>query len=387
VTGIDQEPPPSPEAPAPLVPAQVAEAERPPQAAVVASHTGLSRGRRAWSLLSPRNIGIIYVLIIIIIVFSFWAPETFPTWQTAKTVVNQNAITGLIALALVAPLSARVFDLSIGSVTGFTNVAVAWLLVNHQMGVAPAIIVAVLFGVGIGVFNAIVIVGFGIDSFIGTLATGALVAAGTTILSDNQAIIGVQMSGSFGDIATRALGGVALPVFLMLGSAVALWYVLNYTVTGRRIYATGFNEGGARLAGINTSRLRFATLVVSGSVAGIAGVLLASQVNSGSPGIGPPYLLNAFAAAFLGATQFGGRFNAPGTVLAVLLLGTGNTGLILVGAPVWSSDMFAGAVLLLALAMTSSQAMASIYGRFQGAKGKRADIPTPPTADVVVGPS
>jgi ribose transport system permease protein len=116
------------------------------------------------------------------------------------------------------------------------------------------------------------------------------------------------------------------------------------------MYAIGFNERGAQLSGIRTDRLRFASLVVSGVVAAIAGVLLASQVSSGSPGIGSPYLLNAFAAAFLGATQFGGRFNAWGTVLAVLLLGTGTTGLVLVGAQPWAQSMFSGVVLLVALA-------------------------------------
>jgi ribose transport system permease protein len=129
--------------------------------------------------------------------------------------------------------------------------------------------------------------------------------------------------------------------------------VQGYTVVGRRIYATGFNEGGARLAGIRTNRLQFMSLVVSGLVAGIAGVLLASQVSSGSPDIGPPYLLDAFAAAFLGATQFGGRFNAWGTVIAVLLLGTGKTGLVLVGAEPWAQSMFSGVVLLSALALTN----------------------------------
>jgi ribose transport system permease protein len=139
----------------------------------------------------------------------------------------------------------------------------------------------------------------------------------------------------------------------MLLVAVAVWYLLNYTVTGRRIYATGFNQDGARLTGIKTKRLRYMTLVVSGTVAGIAGVLLASQVSSGSPEIGPPYLLDAFAAAFLGATQFGGRFNAWGTVVAVLLLGTGKTGLVLVEAPAWAPSMFSGFVLLLALILTN----------------------------------
>jgi ribose transport system permease protein len=303
--------------------------------------------------LSFRNVGALYVWALIIVLFSIWAPDTFPTWQTAKTVLNQNAISGLVALALVVPLSAQVFDLSVGSAMGLCNVVVAWLLVNHNVNPILAIAITLLAGVLIGLFNATVVIGGRIDSFIGTLATGSLMAAGTTIITNDQAIIGDQLGGGFGKIATTAVGGVALPVFLMLLVATGVWYLLNYSVTGRRIYATGFNEHGARLTGIRTNRLRFGSLVVSGTVAGVAGVLLASQVSSGSPDIGPPYLLDAFAAAFLGATQFGGRFNAWGTVVAVLLLGTGKTGLVLVGAPVWAPSMFSGSVLLVALVLTN----------------------------------
>jgi ribose transport system permease protein len=301
--------------------------------------------------LSFKNIGAIYVWAVIIVVFAFWAPDTFPTWQTVKTVLNQNAISGLIALALIVPLSARIFDLSVGNAMGLCNVIVAWLLVNQGVPMGLAIILTIAAGIVIGLINAVVVITWGIDSFIATLATGSLMAALTTVVTDDQAIIGNQLNGNFGKLATSDLGGVAVPVFLMLAVAVGIWYLLNYTVTGRRIYATGFNEDGSRLSGIQTGRLRFATLIVSGAVAGIAGILLASQVSSGSPDIGPPYLLDAFAAAFLGATQFGGRFNAWGTVIAVLLLGTGKAGLVLVGAPVWAPSMFSGVVLLFALGL------------------------------------
>jgi ribose transport system permease protein len=217
----------------------------------------------------------------------------------------------------------------------------------------PAIALTILAGLAIGLFNAIIVVGARIDSFIGTLATGSLLAAATSLIDNDQAIIGPALSGNFGKIATTDIAGIQLPVFLMLVVAIALWFMQGYTVVGRRIYATGFNEIGAKLAGIRTRRLQFGSLVVSGLVAGIAGVLLASQVSSGSPDIGPPYLLDAFAAAFLGATQFGGRFNAWGTVIAVLLLGTGKTGLVLVGAEPWAQSMFSGVVLLAALALTN----------------------------------
>lgn len=311
--------------------------------------------RPGWKkALGFRNIGVIYVWIIIIITFSIWAPDTFPTWATVQSVLNQNAIAGLMALALIVPLSAQIFDLSIGNAMGLCNIIVAWLLVDHGMPMGLAIVLTLLAGILIGLFNATIVIGARIDSFIGTLATGALLAAITAIVCDEQAIVGPALGGDFSKIATTSVvNGIAVPVFLMLLVAIAVWYLLKYTVTGRRIYATGFNQDGARLTGIKTKRLRYMSLVVSGAVAGIAGVLLASQVSSGSPGIGPPYLLDAFAAAFLGATQFGGRFNAWGTVVAVLLLGTGKTGLVLVEAPAWAPSMFSGVVLLLALILTN----------------------------------
>ncbi len=314
----------------------------------------LKAAKPSWrQAFSFRNVGVIYVWIAIIILFSFWAPDTFPTWQTARTVLNQNAIAGLMALALIVPLSAQIFDLSVGNAMGLCNVIVAWLLVEKGVPMVPAILLTLAAGVLIGLINATIVIGARIDSFIGTLATGSLMAAVVSILSNDQSIIGPQLGGKFGDIATTSAQGIAVPVFLMLIVAIGVWYLLRYTVTGRRIYATGFNQGAARLTGIKTGKIRFGSLIVSGAVAGVAGVLLCSQVSSGSPEIGPPYLLDAFAAAFLGATQFGGRFNAWGTVVAVLLLGTGKTGLVLVNAPVWAPNMFSGVVLLVALILTN----------------------------------
>lgn len=314
---------------------------------------GGTQGHRAWwQYLSLRNIGAVYVLLAIVVLFSVWAPETFPTWQTVKSILNQNAVSGLVALALVVPLSARVFDLSVGSAMGLCNVIAAWLLVNQGLSIWIAVVVTLLAGVLIGLVNAMVVVGWKIDSFIATLATGSLMAAGVSLLSEDRSIIGEELLGDFSKLATSNVIGLQVPVFFMLLVATAIWAFLNYTPTGRRVYSTGFNEEASRLTGIRTRRLRAASLVVASLVAAVAGLLLTSQVSSGSPNIGPPYLLDAFAAAFLGATQFGGRFNAWGTVIAVLLLGTGKTGLLLVGAPTWAPAMFVGLVLLLALGAT-----------------------------------
>lgn len=300
--------------------------------------------------------GALYVLAVIIAIFAVWAPETFPTLDTAKQVVNNYAITALIALALVIPLSAGVFDISGAYTMSLTGVLATWLIVRADMAVAPAVALALLAGLGIGAINAFVVVGLRIESLIATLATGSLIQAFTIMITQSTAINDAKLTQGFAEIGQTYVSGFGLPVLYALLVALAIWWVLEHTATGRRIYATGFNADAARLAGVATDRLRVCSLLVSGSVAGLAGVVLASRISTGSPTAGTAYLLPAFAAVFLGATQFKrGRFNAAGTILAVVLLGTGVTGLGIVDAPEWSGAMFTGVVLIAALAVTGAQ--------------------------------
>ena len=302
------------------------------------------------------RIGAVYVWLGIIVLFSLWAPETFPSLATAKQILNSNAITALAALAITIPLAARVFDLSFAGVMTLTGVTVAHLIAKDGVPLIPAIALALAVGLGVGVINAVVVVVMRIDSFIGTLATGSLIAALITMVTHEVPITDAKLGGAFADIGQTSVGGVTLAVVYCAVVAVAIWYLLEHTATGRRLYATGFNPDAARLAGVGVDRLRFLSLVASGGLAGATGIILASTLGSGSPSAGTPYLLPAFAAAFLGATQLKhGRFNAGGTIIAVLLLGTGVTGLALANAPQWAGDMFVGVVLIAALALTGLQ--------------------------------
>jgi ribose transport system permease protein len=302
------------------------------------------------------RIGAVYVWLGIIVVFSLWVPETFPNLATAKQILNANAITALAALSITIPLAARVFDLSFAFVMTLTGVVVAHLIAKDGVPVVPAIAIALGVGVGIGVINAVVVVVMRIDSFIGTLATGSLIAALITMVTNEVPITDAKLGDAFAKIGQTSVGGITLGVFYCALVALAIWYLLEHTATGRRLYATGFNPDAARLAGVRVDRLRFLSLVVSGGLAGATGIILASTLGSGSPTAGTPYLLPAFAAAFLGATQLKhGRFNAGGTLIAVLLLGTGVTGLALANAPQWAGDMFVGVVLIASLALTGLQ--------------------------------
>lgn len=306
--------------------------------------------------LNPKNVSAVYVLIVIIIVFSIWAPDSFPQAATVKQVLNSNAVIGIAALSLIIPLSARVFDLSFAYTMSLTGVTTAHFVADKDWPVAGAVAFALCLALVVGLINAIVVVLMRVDSLIGTLATGSIIQAFITFVTGDIAITDGKLFGSFTDIGQTARFGLILPVYYMLVIAVLIWFVLEHTPLGRRIYATGFATEAARLSGIRTKRIQFCSLLVSAFIAGIAGVCLSSILGSGSPTAGTAYLLPAFAAAFLGATQIkAGRFNAWGTILGVVTLGAGTTGLALATAPTWSANMFTGVVLIAALAVTTVQ--------------------------------
>ena len=324
----------------------------------VVTETEPARSTRRWRRsLAFSNIGAVYVWLLIILIFGIWVPNTFLTHTTFNQILNNNAVTGLMALCVVIPLAARVFDLSIAFTMTLSGVTVAHFVAHTGVGVVPAVALALGAALAIGLINGVVVVGLGVDSFIGTLATGSLIKAFITMVTNDQSITGVKLLQTpFSSIAQTDIAGLTLPVLYLLLIAGAIWFVLEHTATGRRLYATGFNPDAARLQNVTTDRLRFLSLVTSALLAGVAGIVFTSAIGSGSPTAGDPYLLAAYAAAFLGATQLrGGRFNAWGTVIAVLLLGTGTTGLALASTPQWSTSVFTGLVLIVALAVTSGR--------------------------------
>ena len=138
----------------------------------------------------------------------------------------------------------------------------------------------------------------------------------------------------------------------MFGLTGVIWVMLSLTPSGRRMYATGFALDAAVLSGVRTARLCAVSLIFSAVAAGIAGIFVTAQVGAASPSVGPPLMIPAFAAAFLGSTQVRpGYFNAWGTLLAVVMLGTLNYGLALAGVPEWVPYLSTGSVLIIALAM------------------------------------
>jgi ribose transport system permease protein len=328
---------------------------------------------RQWpSRLHPRNIGAIYAWIGIIVIFWVLKPAYFPRLSTVDEVLNQNSVTGLIALAIVLPLAAGVFDLSVGITAGMAGMVTAWILANVTTDPVIAIVAGLAVALVAGAINSFVVVVLGIDSFIGTLATSSIYTAITISISADQPI-SKNVDGTFStNIALRNIHGITVPVIYMLIVMLIVAFILEGTVFGRQVYAIGFEREVARLSGVKVASSQATSLMFCALIAGVAGIAEAGVLGAGSPDVGNSFLIPAYAAAFLGATQFRhGRFNPWGTVAAVLLLGTGDVGLLLSSAPNWTQDVFQGAVLIVAVGMTShrSGSLGAVLDRIRGSKG------------------
>jgi ribose transport system permease protein len=309
---------------------------------------------RIRAALSFKNISALYIFVFLFVLFSLWVPETFLTSGVWRSLFADSSLTALVAIAVTIPLSAGTFNLAVGTEVGMAAILAAWLLEKQHLGVLPTVVLTLVAGCAIGAVSGALIVRAKIDSFIATLGMSSILLALISWVSGGQQIL--NLPSSFQGLATNELLGFTYPVWIMLAVGVVVWYVLQRTPTGRRVYATGGNINAARLAGVPTNRVIVLSLVSCGAIAALAGLLTSAQLAVGDPTVGPGYLLPAYAAAFLGSTQFhGGRYNVWGAVIAVAVLAVGVKGLQLAGAPVWIPDLFNGAALLLAVGMSKYQ--------------------------------
>jgi ribose transport system permease protein len=314
----------------------------------------VARARRD---LSFRNIGAIYVFALVVVVFSGLMPHLFPTMNTVRAVANTYSISALAALAVVLPLASGTFDASIGGNISLSSIVCAWLLTNTHWPTAMIVLATLGVGLVIAIVNTVVVVVLKIPSIIGTLAVWLVADALAVAVSNDQSISSTRVAGAFAkEFYLYNWNGFIIPILYTAVIALILGVILSRTVAGRYIYAVGFDQYVSRLAGIRVGLVRSGALLASGLIGAFAGIVLTASVSSATPGTGDAYLLPAFAAVFVGATQFRARrFNSSGTIVAVILLGTGQYGLLLDGAPNWTPNVFQGVALITAIGLSHLQ--------------------------------
>lgn len=296
---------------------------------------------------------LVIVLFGLLIVFSLMRPESFGTIDNFKAIGDNYATVLLLACAATLPLIVGQFDMSVASMFTFVQMIVVGNVINEGWGVGQALLLALAAATVVGLINGIAIARFQISSFIATLATGSILTGVTLAYSNGESVFG-RAPEALTQIARSELLGLRLPIWYGIVLVLILGIVLHRTPLGRRMYATGSNERAAKLTGIPTERYVIATFVVGAWLAAAAGVVLGARIGAATPDTGIALLIPAFAGAFLGSTAFtGGRFNIPGTFVAVYVVGVTVTGLQQLGAALWVEPVFNGVVLFAAVGLSA----------------------------------
>ncbi len=326
-----------------------------PQSPPQAEKPGTGTGKKVSANLGLDRFSGLYVWVALIALFGLWVPDLFLTVQNARIVAGSQAITAIVALGLLVPVACGAFDLSIAGTLAVSVCTVAKLQSDGQP-VVVSILVALGIGLAVGALNSIIVVRLHVDSFIGTLGMSSVLAAAAYWVTDGGQIA-TGISPGFLELGRKQILGLPLPVYYMLVLGIVLFWVLQYTPAGRYLYAVGGNPQAARLTGVRVGRITTAAFLTSGLIAAFAGIVLAAVLGSANPEVGSPYLLPAFSAVFLGATQIlPGRVNVLGTLVAIFLLATGVKGLQLVGMPGYVEDLFNGVALIVAVALAARTA-------------------------------
>lgn len=299
-----------------------------------------------------RHYTVVLALVVTIVVFGILRPATFLALSDVKTILTGQSALFALALTLTVALGAGEIDLSVGGALGFSSVIIAYLSSVEHLSVILSLVISLAAMLLVAAINSYLIVKIQVNGLITTLAMG------TVLDGLSQA---VSNSSTIGNIPSRILKimqgrflGVGLPFWYSVAIGIVIWYVLHHMQSGRFLYFTGEGREAARLAGIRVNRIRTISLFVSAIGAWFAGFILVGQTGAAQAGTGDPYLLPAYAATFLGAATIKpGRFNPVGTFVAVLLLAVGTTGLQLFGLTDWVTNVFDGAILIVAIGLAT----------------------------------
>jgi ribose transport system permease protein len=296
--------------------------------------------------------GTLASLALLLIVFSLARSDVFPTVDNLLNIMNQVSILGTMAFGLTVCLVMGLFDLSIAAMATLGGYVATFLLVQDPdtIGVPEAVLISLAVAAVIGVFNGLIVSYLGISAFIATLATGSIITGAMLGISNSKTII-TGIPDEFLIIGQGALFGISNPIVIMLAIGVTLWLLLEHTQLGRHLYAIGGSAEASRLSGIAVKRYAPIALAICAVCAALGGLMAASVLGAGRPqGVGDTYLLNAFAAVFIGASSLRpGKFHIIGTFIGVMLIGIINNGLSVMGVPTYWQYIVQGVLLIIAL--------------------------------------
>ena len=295
--------------------------------------------------------GLPLLTVVLIVFFSLLLPKTFPTALNLRSMLADKSVIAMLSLAAMIPMMAGRIDLTVGYGIVLWHILAISLQVYYGIPWPAAVALVLLAGVVSGFINAVLVEVAQIDSFIATLGTGTIIYAIALWHTGGQQVIGT-LPKAFLDINDLSFLGIPIPAFYVAAVAVILWIVSERLPIGRHLYAIGANPRAAELNGIPVRRYVMGVFVASGFLTAFAGVVLAAKLRIGEASVGLEYLLPALVGAFLGSTTIRpGRVNVWGTVVAVVILAVGISGIEQLGGSFFVEPLFNGVTLVIAIAL------------------------------------
>ncbi|MGR4842937.1 ABC transporter permease [Rhizobium sp. LARHSG275] len=308
---------------------------------------GLSTGQKIGRLIPVY--GLVILTVGLIVIFSILLPDTFPTLLNVRSIVSDKAIIALLSLAAMIPMASGRIDLTVGYGIVLWHILAISLQTAYGLPWPVAVVIVLALGILTGFINGLLVEVAKIDSFIATLGTGTVLYALALWHTGGRQVVGVLPEGFYALNGTM-LFGLPITGFYVLLIAVCMWIVLEYLPIGRYLYAIGANPKAAALNGIPVRKFVIGAFVTSGLLAALTGVLLASKLRIGQASVGLEYLLPALVGAFLGSTTIKpGRVNVWGTLIGVIILAVGISGIQQFGGSFFVEPLFNGVTLLIAI--------------------------------------
>jgi ribose transport system permease protein len=311
-----------------------------------------ARTSRGGVLGLARRHTILILIVILFALFSILAPSTFPSIANLRGLGIGQSVAALLSLSVLLVVVVGEFDLSVGYILGFSAVLVAQLAGGLGLPTGLAIAAGVVASGLFGLLSGVLVARLKVVSLIATLGVGLAVSGVSVGVSGGQTLSS-NIPQVITGIARTPILGLPSVVWIVLVVAVVMYVVFTKTPVGRKLYATGGSETVARMVGIRVTMLKVIVFVAAGVLAGVAGVLQLGLSGAANPTYGSNLLLPAFAAVFLGSTTVRpGFFNVWGTMLAIVLLAIGFSGLSLLGVPFWVEPVFDGVALIVGVLLS-----------------------------------
>lgn len=296
--------------------------------------------------------GVPLTLMVVVVFFSLAAPGFLTLSNVLGVLVNNVALAAIVSIAMTLTVSSGGTDLSVGTAVDLGSLAFVSAVAAGQP-VWLGCFCGVLAGIGVGLFNAVLIARLSITPFLATLGTlfiGHSLQQLTTDGGNPVYLSARSTSPALGFVGHGALLGVPLSLWLVSGLAIGAGLVLDRSRFGRELRAVGVQPTVARYSGLPVGRILAVIYVISAGIAAVAGILLSAHVNAYVPYSGNAYLLDSIGAAFIGTSiSTTRRANIPGTILGVLLLGFVSNGLLLIGWNFYWQQVGTGVLVFLAL--------------------------------------